>query len=239
MPRALLLVSLVAALAGGVAQRAAASCVGLTADQQFALADVIFDGVALDGPTASGLERFRVLRYVKSSGPQLIQVETGRRLFADSTMISTTSITARPGETWRIYAKLRDGFVRTDQCLGSRRLSVAGGDPADPQWLPTLTVAGRFGTRALRESDHATGGVPSASVRKGELLTFRFNFQPTSVLLQRRSRHQLLRPQQTVAWRVSATGTYLVRLTATWTRQEGSETVRFTSSFSIRLTARL
>ena len=236
MPRALLLVSLVAALAGGVAQRAVASCVGLTADQQFALADVIFDGVALDGPTATGVERFRVLTYLKSSGPQLIHIETGRRTNA----WSSVAIAAKPGERWRIYARRHaDGRYDTNQCNGSRRLAPAAADPADPQWLPTLTLAGRFGMRSLVESDGAPGPVPSASVRKGELLTFRFNFQPTSVLLQRRSRHQLLRPQQTVAWRVSATGTYLVRLTATWTRQEGSETVRFTSSFSIRLTARL
>lgn len=217
---------------------------GQTADQQFAGADVIFDGVALDGPTATGIERFRVLRYIKSSGPQLIQVDTGRRVQVDAGrrvfVFSTISITATPGETWRIYAKhLAAGLFRTDLCLGSRRLSVADAEPPAPQWLPTLTVAGRFGTRSLLENDDPTGQVSSASVRRGELLRFRFNFRPTSVTIQhRRSRYRRLPPQQAVTWRVLATGTYLVRLTAVWTKQDGSETVRFTSRFLIRLTAR-
>lgn len=240
MPRALLLVFLIAAGAGSVARPAAASCVGQTTDQQFAGADVIFEGVALDGPTATGIERFHVLRYVKSSGPQLIQVDTGRRVQGPLFVFSTTSITATPGETWRIYAKhLAAGLFRTDLCLGSRRLSVAGAEPPAPQWLLTLTVAGRFGTRSLLENDDPAGQVSSASVRRGELLRFRFNFQPTSVTIgYGRSRPQFLPAQQAVTWRVRASGTYLVRLAATWTKQHGSETVRFTSRFLIRLTVR-
>ncbi len=236
MPRGLLLFFLIAAFAGGVARPAAASCVHLTADQQFAGADVIFDAVALDGPTPTGIERFRVLRYVKSSGPVLIQVSTERRVF----VFSSIAITATPGETWRIYAKrLAGGFFETNLCLGSRRLSVASAEPAGSQWLPTLRVESRFGARSFLENDGATGKVSSASVRRRELLRLRFNFQPTSLTIQHgRAPTQLLRPQQDLTWHVPAGGTYLVRLTATGTRQEGSETVRFTSRFLIRLSAR-
>ncbi len=235
MLKALLIGLLIAALAGGVARPAAASCANLTADQQFAHAHVVFDAVALTGPTATGFERFHVLRYLKSSGPQLIQVSTGRAI----SMISSIAITPRPGEMWRIYAKrLANGLFDTNECLGSRRLLPASGEPPGQQWLPTLTIAGRSGIRSLTEDDRVTGKVASASVRRGELLRLRFNFQPLTVTIRHgRSPGKRLNPQQAVTWRVPASGSYVVRLTATWARKYGSETVQFTSRFSIRLTA--
>jgi hypothetical protein len=117
---ALSLVSLV--LAG----TAAASCIPMTAAQQRARADVIFDGVALDGVTATGIERFRVVRYRKGTGPRIVRVRTGRKLFPNGTgTITSVSINAARGQTWRIFARrvrAKPMLFETNVCDGSRRL---------------------------------------------------------------------------------------------------------------------
>lgn len=107
-----------------LASSAAASCIQMTPTQQRARADVIFDGVALDGPTARGIERFRVVRYRKGSGPRVIGVRTGRKLFPNgSGQTTSVSIDAARGQTWRIYARrTRRGLFETNVCDGSRRL---------------------------------------------------------------------------------------------------------------------
>jgi hypothetical protein len=107
-----------------LAPSAAASCVPITAAQQRARADIIFDGVALDGPTSSGVERFRVIRYRKGTGPRIIRLRTGRQLFPDGSGTTTSvSIDADRGERWRIFARrLRRGLYETNVCDGSRRL---------------------------------------------------------------------------------------------------------------------
>ena len=107
-----------------LAQPAAASCVPMTAAQQRARAQIIFNGVALDGPTATGIERFRVIRYLKGKGPRIVRVSTGRKRYPGGGGVTTSvSIDARRGETWRIYARrLRPGIFQTTVCDGSRRL---------------------------------------------------------------------------------------------------------------------
>jgi hypothetical protein len=96
----------------------------MTAAQQRARADIIFDGVALDGPTSTGIERFRVIRYRKGTGPRIVRLRTGRRLFPDGSGTTTSvSIDAAQGERWRIFARrLRRGVYETNVCDGSRRL---------------------------------------------------------------------------------------------------------------------
>jgi hypothetical protein len=96
----------------------------MTAAEQRARADIIFDGVALDGPTATGIERFRVIRYRKGRGPRLVRIRTGRKRLPDGGMVVTSvSIDAARGEKWRIYARrLRTGSFQTTVCDGSRRL---------------------------------------------------------------------------------------------------------------------
>jgi hypothetical protein len=120
--RTVLLSSLFAGLV--LAASAEASCVPMTAAQQRARADIIFDGVALDGPTSSGIERFRVIRYRKGTGPRIVRLRTGRRLFPDGSGTTTSvSIDAAQGERWRIFARrLRRGVYETNVCDGSRRL---------------------------------------------------------------------------------------------------------------------
>jgi hypothetical protein len=109
-----------------LAASAAASCIPMTAAQQRARADVIFDGVALDGITATGIERFRVTRYRKGTGPRIVRVRTGRKLFPNGTgTITSVSINAARGQTWRIFARrvgAKPLLFETNVCDGSRRL---------------------------------------------------------------------------------------------------------------------
>lgn len=124
MKKSLLALGVIAALAGGLAPRAEASCVPLTAAQKRAAADAIFDGVALEGPTASGVQRFRVSRYLKGSGPRIVRVDTGFKRRADGTgSITSISLYVRRGERWRIFADGSTSKILTsNQCAGSRKL---------------------------------------------------------------------------------------------------------------------
>jgi len=104
------------------AATARASCITMTAAEQRARADVIFDGVALEGPTATGVQRFKVTRYLKGRGPAIVRVQTGTKRRADGTGSTTSvSIFAKRGQRWRIFAR---GNVRkvlqTNICDGSR-----------------------------------------------------------------------------------------------------------------------
>jgi hypothetical protein len=107
-----------------LAGSAAASCVPMTAAQKRARAHIIFDGVALDGPTASGIERFRVIRYRKGRGPRIVRLRTGRKQYpGGGGVVTSVSIDAKRGQTWRIFARrLRRGVYQTTVCDGSRRL---------------------------------------------------------------------------------------------------------------------
>ena len=107
-----------------LAASAAASCVLMTPAEQRARADLIFDGIALDGTTATGIERFRVIRYRKGTGPRIVRLRTGRKRYSGGGgVVTSVSIDSHRGETWRIYARrLRSGIFETNVCDGSRRL---------------------------------------------------------------------------------------------------------------------
>jgi len=104
------------------ATAAPALCIRQTAAQQRARADVIFDGVALEGPTATGVQRFKVSRYRKARGPVIVRVQTGNRVFADGSGSTTSlSIRVRKGQRWRIFARGNPRKVlQTNICDGSR-----------------------------------------------------------------------------------------------------------------------
>jgi hypothetical protein len=114
----------VATAAGLGALPARASCLPTTPVQQRARADVIFEGRALDAPTATGVQRFRVLRYLQGRGPTLVRVQTGYKRRADGTgSITSVSIVVNRGERWRIFAqRLANRPLRTSVCDGSRRV---------------------------------------------------------------------------------------------------------------------
>ena len=111
-------------LSAAFAASAAASCIPSTPAQQRARADVIFNGVALEGPTATGVQRFRVARYLKGRGPEIVRVNTGAIRRADGTgSISSVSILVKRGERWRIYGEgSARKILRTTVCAGSRKL---------------------------------------------------------------------------------------------------------------------
>jgi hypothetical protein len=106
------------------ASAAEASCVPSTPAQQRARANVIFDGVVLEGPTATGIQRFRVLRYLKGRGPKVVRVATGNIRRADGTgSVTSVSVIAARGQRWRIYARGSAWRVlQANVCDGSRRL---------------------------------------------------------------------------------------------------------------------
>ena len=104
---------------------AEASCIPSTPAQQRARASVIFDGVALEGATATGIQRFRVTRYLKGRGPRVVRVATGNVRRADGTgSVTSVSVIAARGQRWRIFARGSAWrVVQTNVCDGSRRLS--------------------------------------------------------------------------------------------------------------------
>src|SRR5215208_7007294 len=106
---------------------AGASCILATPAQQRAQAKVIFEGIALDSPTTTGIQRFRVTRYVKGSGPKQVRVSTGEvRHAGGGGVVTSVSIHVVRGEKWRIFSRgsaLR--VMRTSVCDGSKRLARA------------------------------------------------------------------------------------------------------------------
>jgi hypothetical protein len=122
--RKLISVAVVAAVGGGIVAAAAqASCIPMSAAEQRARAHVIFDGVALEGPTPTGVQRFRVSRYLKGRGPMVVRVRTGYVRRADGTgSVTSVSVVAARGQRWRIFARGSPRkILRTTVCDGSRR----------------------------------------------------------------------------------------------------------------------
>ena len=124
----------VAATALATAGAARGSCIPMTEAQRFAEADVIFDGVALEGATPTGVQRFQVRRYVKGSGAagDVLPVSTGVTRHADGTgSLTSLSIEVAAGEAWRIYANGSpdDEALNTSVCAGSRRIAAATAAP--------------------------------------------------------------------------------------------------------------
>jgi hypothetical protein len=111
-------------VAAAFAATAHASCLRSTPAEQRARAQVIFDGVALDGPTPTGIQRFQVVRYLKGRGPQIVRVNTGNIRHADgSVSVTSVSILVERGQRWRIFAQgTPPKALRTNLCDGSRRL---------------------------------------------------------------------------------------------------------------------
>lgn len=103
---------------------ASASCIPTTAAQQRARASVIFEGVALESPTPTGVQRFRVTRYLKGNGPRVVRVNTGYIRRADGTgMITSVSLNVKRNERWRIFARgSATKVLQSNVCDGSRKL---------------------------------------------------------------------------------------------------------------------
>ena len=115
---------LVAVAVGLSASSAYASCIPSTPAQQRARASVIFEGIALEGPTATGIQRFRVSRYVKGRGPRIVRVNTGHIRRADGTgTITSVSLLVKRNDRWRIFARgSAQKILQSSACDGSRQL---------------------------------------------------------------------------------------------------------------------
>lgn len=120
--RALLTFIAVVTAASVLAGTALASCLTLSAAEQRARADVIFDGVALEGPTSTGVQRFRVTRFLKGRGPGVMRVQTGNIRRADGSGRTTSiSLSVKRGQRWRVVAMgSARKILQTNQCTGSR-----------------------------------------------------------------------------------------------------------------------
>jgi hypothetical protein len=120
--RILLAVVIAAGFAPGLAR---ASCILMTPAQQRARADVIFEGRALESATATGVQRFRVTRYLKGSGPRVLRVATGEvRHAGGGGVVTSVSLHVLRGERWRIYARgSARRILRTSVCDGSKRIA--------------------------------------------------------------------------------------------------------------------
>ena len=107
------------------ASSAYASCIPSTPAQQRARASVIFEGIALEGPTATGIQRFRVSRYVKGRGPRIVRVNTGHIRRADGTGTTTSlSLFVKRNDRWRIFARgSAEKVLQSNACDGSRKLT--------------------------------------------------------------------------------------------------------------------
>jgi hypothetical protein len=122
--RLLVSCSAAAVTAAILASAASASCIPTTAAQQRARASVIFEGVALEGPTRTGVQRFRVTRYLKGNGPRIVRVNTGHIRRADGTgMITSVSLDVKRHERWRILGRgSATKVLQSNTCDGSRKL---------------------------------------------------------------------------------------------------------------------
>jgi len=121
MTRLLLVAAVVAAAFPAVAS---ASCILMTAAEQRERADVIFEGIALDNPTTTGVQRFRVTRYLKGKGTNVLRVATGEtRGAGGGGTVTSVSLHVLRGQKWRIFGRGSSARVlRTSVCDGSKRL---------------------------------------------------------------------------------------------------------------------
>lgn len=161
------------------------SCIPRTPDQQMQSADVVFDGVALQGPTATGVQRFRADRYLKGSGPNVVPVATGVIARPDGTGSTTSvSVDAAAGERWRVYAsRSPDGSgLETSVCSGSRKLAGQSG-PA----TATATTPPAFDS-APQHAAASEDGVDRRALLIGALLTGFTLLTAALILTRRRTR---------------------------------------------------
>jgi hypothetical protein len=117
-----------AALVVLVAAEARAACEPSSASDRWRLAAVVVDARALEGPTATGVQRFRVLRYLKGGGPAVIRVATGVARDPDGSWVASgEGLFVRRGERWRIFARGPSRrILRTSICDGSWRHGGSG-----------------------------------------------------------------------------------------------------------------
>jgi hypothetical protein len=120
---------------------ASACCIWTPEADRIAGADVIFEGAAIEGPTETGVQRFRVTRYLKSTGPEVVSVKTRPALNAVMVAMTSVDLVVEAGSEWRIFGYgAANGVIGANSCT-SRRLPLPplGQEPVPPSG-PGLVV---------------------------------------------------------------------------------------------------
>ncbi len=125
----------------------AGSCAGLMPAAQFAAARVVFVGTMLPGPAATiggkqvlqSPARVRVSRYLKGSGPGVVEVDTGAQ-GADA--LAEDGIQPAPGQRWQIYSSSARTPFATSICAGSGQAAGNGTAPSSSFVYVTETNSG-------------------------------------------------------------------------------------------------
>ena len=125
----------------GTVAGAADSCTAASPPAYLDQARTVFTGTALPGPTAGAGSagavlvspaRFRVLSYLKGSGPGVVTVQTALTIRGNAVAAVEDGIEPRAGQRWRIYSASLHMPYQTSACGGS---CVIGG-PADDVNMP-------------------------------------------------------------------------------------------------------
>ncbi len=117
------------------------TCPSISAAQAFARADVVFDGVAQIGAvTTTGYlstpTKFKVVRYLKGTGPAVVTTAGGPRTGGGIGFISLESagLLVKAGESWVVYGKGDpSGVVETSVCYGTHQTSRTGASRPRPR----------------------------------------------------------------------------------------------------------
>jgi hypothetical protein len=121
----------------GTAAGAAGVCAAMSASAYLAGARAVFIGTALGGPAAEAGSagavllspaRFRVIRYLKGSGPRVVTVQTALTSQGSVMADSEDGIQPRAGQRWKIYTTSLHMPYLTSICGGSCVLSGSSDD---------------------------------------------------------------------------------------------------------------
>jgi hypothetical protein len=132
---------------------ATAVCAQLTDAERWELAEVVFEGRALDGPTFDRAllspARFEVIAYLEGEGPDVVEVMTAVSDAGDGLYeVESVGIHPAPGEVWRIFAHRadQDGPLPTSVCSGSTPIDTLSQAPS-----------AHAGTDANRDAPRSSG----------------------------------------------------------------------------------
>ena len=125
----------------GTVSGSAGSCAVASASVYLSGARTVFTGTALPGPVApagsagaslASPAHFRVIRYLKGSGPPVATVETAVVSHGNARVVNEDGIEPRAGQRWKIYTPSPHPPYQTSLCGGS---CVMGG-PGDGVNIP-------------------------------------------------------------------------------------------------------
>jgi hypothetical protein len=112
----------------GIMAGAGDSCAAASPPAYLGRARTVFTGTALPGPTTDAGSagavlvspaHFRVLSYLKGSGPRVVTVQTAITIRGNAVAAVEDGIEPRAGQRWRIYTASLHMPYQTSACGGS------------------------------------------------------------------------------------------------------------------------